>query len=136
MSSEQNYPLEFSAVFNGERQPSVLAKVLCCSHKLLCLEFFKSVTTGNLPGYVNLDTHAAVGTQAEGVESKVLREIFGPKRDEVTDWKRMHNEELRDLYSSPKFGLSYQRLGLERYVARMERGRCSVVLHSWQLPNQ
>jgi hypothetical protein len=32
----------------------------------------------------------------------VLRRIFGPKRDEVTGrWRKTHNEELRDLYSSP-----------------------------------
>jgi hypothetical protein len=35
-------------------------------------------------------------------ENRVLRRIFGPKRDEVTgEWKKLHNEELRDLYSSP-----------------------------------
>jgi hypothetical protein len=33
-------------------------------------------------------------------ENKVLRRIFGPKRDEVTgEWIKLHNEELRDLYS-------------------------------------
>jgi hypothetical protein len=32
----------------------------------------------------------------------VRRRIFGPKRDEVTgEWRKLHNEELRDLYSSP-----------------------------------
>jgi hypothetical protein len=32
----------------------------------------------------------------------VLRRIFGPKRDEVTGgWRKLHNEELSDLYSSP-----------------------------------
>jgi hypothetical protein len=32
----------------------------------------------------------------------VLRRIFGPKRDEVTgEWRKLHNEELIDLYSSP-----------------------------------
>jgi len=35
-------------------------------------------------------------------ENKVLRRIFGARRDEVTgDWMRLHNEELNDLYSSP-----------------------------------
>jgi hypothetical protein len=35
-------------------------------------------------------------------ENRVLRRLFGPKRDEVTgEWRKMHNEELRDLYSSP-----------------------------------
>jgi hypothetical protein len=35
-------------------------------------------------------------------ENKVLRRIFGPKRHEVTGgWRKLHNEELRDLYSSP-----------------------------------
>jgi hypothetical protein len=34
--------------------------------------------------------------------NRVLRRIFGPKRDEVTgEWKKLDNEELRDLYSSP-----------------------------------
>jgi hypothetical protein len=36
------------------------------------------------------------------VENRVLRRIFGPKRDEVTgEWRKLHKEELHDLYSSP-----------------------------------
>jgi hypothetical protein len=36
------------------------------------------------------------------IEYRVLRRIFGPKRDEVIeDWRKLHNEELRNLYSSP-----------------------------------
>jgi hypothetical protein len=39
-------------------------------------------------------------------ESKVLRRIFGPKRDEVTGgWRKLRNEELHNLYSSPNIGL-------------------------------
>jgi hypothetical protein len=35
-------------------------------------------------------------------ENRVLRRIFGPKRDEVTgEWRNLHNGELQDLYSSP-----------------------------------
>ena len=35
-------------------------------------------------------------------ENRVLRRIFGPKRDEVTgEWRKLHNEELNDLYCSP-----------------------------------
>jgi len=35
-------------------------------------------------------------------ENRVLRRIFGPKRDKVTrEWSKLHKEELNDLYSSP-----------------------------------
>jgi hypothetical protein len=36
------------------------------------------------------------------IENRVLRRIFGPKRDEVMgEWRKLHNKELHDLYSSP-----------------------------------
>ena len=43
-----------------------------------------------------------VGQPERGFENRVLRRIFGPKRDEVTgNWRKLHNEELNNLYSSP-----------------------------------
>jgi len=57
----------------------------------------------------------------------VLRRIFGPRCDEVTgDWRRLHNEELNDLYSSPDIVrvIKSRRMRWAGHVARMgeERG--------------
>ena len=42
------------------------------------------------------------GRQLRVFENRVLRRIFGPKRDEVTgEWRKLHNEDLNDLYWSP-----------------------------------
>jgi hypothetical protein len=52
----------------------------------------------------------------------VLRRISGPKRDEVTrEWRKLHNEELRDLYSSPSIIriIKSRRMRLAGHVARM-----------------
>jgi len=46
--------------------------------------------------------HTEGETQAEGVQNRVLREIVGIKREEMTgEWRKLHNEELQDLYYSP-----------------------------------
>jgi hypothetical protein len=48
------------------------------------------------------DTEGGSQTAARLFENRVLRRIFEPKRDEVTGgWRKLHNEELRDLYPSP-----------------------------------
>jgi len=42
------------------------------------------------------------GRRVRVFEKRVLRRIFGPKRDEVTvEWRKLHNEELDEMYSSP-----------------------------------
>jgi hypothetical protein len=59
-------------------------------------------------------------------ENRVLRRIFGPKRDEVTrEWNRLHNEELNDLYSAPNiiWVIKSRRMRWAGYVARMGEGR-------------
>jgi hypothetical protein len=36
------------------------------------------------------------------IENRILRRIYGPKRDDITgEWRKLHNEELHNLYSSP-----------------------------------
>jgi hypothetical protein len=54
-------------------------------------------------------------------ENRVLRRLFGPKRDEVTgEWRKPHKEALRDLYSSPSIiRIIKLRMGWAGHVARM-----------------
>jgi len=59
-------------------------------------------------------------------ENRVLRTVFGPKRDEVTRaWRKLHNEELRDLYSLPNIVrvVKSRRMRWAGHVARMGEGR-------------
>ena len=59
-------------------------------------------------------------------ENRVLRRIFGPKREGVTgEWRKLHNEELNDLYSSPKIlrVIKSRRMRFAGHVARMVEGR-------------
>jgi hypothetical protein len=59
-------------------------------------------------------------------ENRVLRRIFGPKRDEVTGkWRKLHNEELHILYSSPDIirQITSRRMRWAGHVARMGEAR-------------
>ena len=66
-------------------------------------------------------------------ENTVLRRILGPMRDEVTgEWRRLHNEELNDLYSSPNIVrvIKSRRMRWAGHVARLgeERGMYRVLV--------
>jgi hypothetical protein len=56
-------------------------------------------------------------------ENRVLRRIFGPKRDEITgEWRKLHNGELHNLYSSPDI------------IRRIKQGKCGGrgMWHAWE----
>ena len=59
-------------------------------------------------------------------ENRVLRRVFGLKRDEVTgEWRKLHKEEFRDLYSLPNIvRVKPRRMRWAGHVAHMGEGRC------------
>jgi hypothetical protein len=64
-------------------------------------------------------------------ENRVLKRIFGLKRDEVTvEWRKLHNEELRDLYSSPSISriIKSRRMRWVGHVGRMGEKRIAYRL--------
>jgi len=66
------------------------------------------------------------GHRLRALENRVLRRIFGPKRGEVTEeWRKLHNEELKDLYFSPEFCrvVKSRRMRWAGFVTRMGERR-------------
>jgi hypothetical protein len=66
------------------------------------------------------------------LENRVLRRIFGQKRDEVTgEWRKLHIKELHDLYSLPSIIriIKSRRMGWVGHVARM--GRSGTRIDYW-----
>jgi hypothetical protein len=66
-------------------------------------------------------------------ENRVLRRIFGHKTDEVTgEWRRQHNDELNNVYSSPDiiWVVESRRMRWVRHVARIgeKRGACRILV--------
>jgi hypothetical protein len=57
-------------------------------------------------------------------ENRVLRRIFGPKREEDVSWRKLHDDELHSLYSSPNIVrvIKSKRMRGAGHVARMGRG--------------
>jgi hypothetical protein len=57
-------------------------------------------------------------------ENRVMRRVFGPKRDEVTgEWRKLHNEKLHDIYCSPTIVRIKSRMRWAGYMARMGEER-------------
>jgi hypothetical protein len=58
-------------------------------------------------------------------ENRVLRRIFGPKREEDGSWRKLHNDEFHSLYSSPNIVrvIKSRRMGWAGHVSRMGEGR-------------
>jgi hypothetical protein len=58
-------------------------------------------------------------------ENRILRRIFGPKREEDGSWRKLHNDELHDLYSSPDIvrEIKSRRMWWAGHVARMGEWR-------------
>jgi len=66
-------------------------------------------------------------------ENRLLRRVFGPERDEVTgEWRKLHNEELSDMYSLPNIVrvVKSRRMRWAGHVAHMGEGRgvCRVLV--------
>jgi hypothetical protein len=72
----------------------------------LCIKGKNCNTQNNLPVVLyGCETWSLTLREERGLrvfENRVLRRIFGPKRDEVTGgWRKLHNEEFHNLYTSP-----------------------------------
>ena len=63
-------------------------------------------------------------------ENRILRRIFGPKRDENREWRRIHNEEHHSLYRSPNIVrvIESRKLRWVTHVARMEERRSAFII--------
>jgi hypothetical protein len=55
-------------------------------------------------------------------ENRVFRKVIGPKRNEDRSWRKLHNDELHSLYSSPN--IFRVRMRWAGHAARMGEGRC------------
>jgi hypothetical protein len=61
-------------------------------------------------------------------ENRVLRKIFGPKREEVAGgWRRLHNEELHNLYEGVSKSFRSSRLEQELQMIQLSATRCSCI---------
>jgi hypothetical protein len=65
-------------------------------------------------------------------ENGVLRRIFGPKREEDGSWRKLHNDEIYSLYSSPNRMIKRRKMRWAGHVARMGDGRGVYRVFGWE----
>ena len=66
------------------------------------LKIYKTVILSYFIWLLNMESYFNRGVLLRVFKNKVLRKIFGPRRDEETgEWRRLHNSELNDLYAKP-----------------------------------
>jgi hypothetical protein len=68
------------------------------------------------------------------LENRVLKKIFGPKREEDGSWRKLHNDELHGLYFSPNIVrvIKSRRMRWAGHVARMGEGRGVYRVFHWE----
>jgi hypothetical protein len=72
-----------------------------------------------------MDAKLGLSHRMRVFENRVLRRIFGPKREEDGSWRKLHDDELYSLYSSPNIVrvIKSRRMRWAEHVARMEEER-------------
>ena len=74
----------------------------CLLSKNLMIKIYRTIILPILYGCETWSLILMEKRRLREFENRVLRRIFGPKKDEVTgEWRKLHNEELNDLYCSP-----------------------------------
>ena len=102
-------------------------RIDCCSSKKLKIKIYRTIILPVvLYGCETWSLTLRDERRLRVFENRVLRRVFGPKRDEVTgELRKLHNEELSDLYSLPNIVrvVNSRRMRWAGHVARMGEGR-------------
>ena len=126
-------PFHFSSLSTSVNRKEVRVSLhLLCSNELVPVSSSLTITPkGDSKCFLVTSNHLLRKLRVS--QNMVFRRLFGPRRYEVTEeWRRLHSEELNDLYSSPNIVrvMKWRRMGWVGHVARMgeERGAYRVLV--------